>query len=1245
MTRVFCLFVATILGLFFDVAICYGQNFVEIDEVEGDQPNSNFTRAIAYSNNTAVVGCENCGSSGEVFVYERSGSSWVLLAELTASTPETGETFGRAVDIKDDVIAVGNRLSRVYVYEKPMSGWIDMTETAILTSNNSALRTGELVKITENYILAMNEASSDNNKGVSIFEKSSSSWSSMSISARIARPSSSVSNQFGRGIDAYGDTIIVANADNSDPGYLFFKPSMGWSTASAITTPDVTLEATSSVNTRDFARFAAINQKHAYIGVEGYPIHIYERPTGGWGNEGSSAIKENYLLSPPFGASFQQYGFSVDLVKDSVLAVGYPDVGNGSVELFYKGIAGWSSKSADEVLTSGNGASGDRFGISVSFDETGDLIIGADQTDRNTQMDVGSLYYFEIPTFPTFSSFNQEVSSTFKNTEEEITLNDLLSASDATDSDGSITNFVIQSVTSGSLRIGSDKTTASAYASGTNDEVDANQDAYWTPENDATGNDILAFEVIVRDNNGHETTSSVAVPIDVIQLRINEVFTNVTNVSDLNREYFELYGTPDATIPDSTYFTFVSGQLGGVNQGNISHSFQLGGKALGSNGYLVYTHADNTLTINSGSASEIGTDGSLPWKGLSYASEFGFLNFSMSYLLLRSNILPNSGIDYDSDEDGALDGDALGWNIIDGVGVIDGGLTDTGFAPINFARNGNGISPNTIIDVGDFFPGYLARNGNSTGSEEQDWIVGSVLETSGTFELQDSSPELAIGQALTNLGTDNPHTIFWLGANNDWTDSNNWSDGDVPDQTDRIVIKASGNDPQLTGSRSILDVELKSGASIQLSSGSSLAIYGNTFGSGSISATRNIVGSAGLSMIGAPFESVDFSDLSADYLYSFDGSSYQIPSGTMMAGEGYFVGYNTAAPAIAMTGSPNADDVTINVPANEFKILSNPYLAPISFASFDAAAGATDGNIWLWDDGGTNTAGDRFGDYVTVNSLGTTAANNGSTGNTFSGSIASFQGFFVKGNAAGGDVIFTQTMQDFSNGNADGSHFRTIDDLKTLKLSFSRGECYNEILIAFTDVATDQIDRGMDAPKFSGNENFSFYSEWLDQKFAILALPELVGQASVDLGFTAIENGWYNFKIEDMSQLEGYSIILKDRIAGQTYDLKNQTHTFFLGESRIADNRFQIFLAREVELSEKSTTSELLVLGDQNNLTIYHSKEVGFSEVAIYTLEGRVAFKANVNFQNQEVTINPNLLPNFLYVLKVGDQEIKFIIN
>ena len=115
---------------------------------------------------------------------------------------------------------------------------------------------------------------------------------------------------------------------------------------------------------------------------------------------------------------------------------------------------------------------------------------------------------------PTLTAFTSAVASGNEDSEITVTFADLQAQGDEADVDGTVDRFVIKAVSSGVLKIGTTAETATAWAAGTNDVVDANHHAYWTPAANANGT-LNAFTAVAKDNGGLESATAIQATVAV----------------------------------------------------------------------------------------------------------------------------------------------------------------------------------------------------------------------------------------------------------------------------------------------------------------------------------------------------------------------------------------------------------------------------------------------------------------------------------------------------------------------------------------------------------------------------------------------------------------------------------------------------------------------------------------------------------------------------------------------------------
>ena len=115
---------------------------------------------------------------------------------------------------------------------------------------------------------------------------------------------------------------------------------------------------------------------------------------------------------------------------------------------------------------------------------------------------------------PTFSSFSGPATSGDEDSEITVTFGNLTFQGDEADADGTVDAFIVKSVTSGTLKIGASAGTATAFAVGSNDTINAANSAYWTPAPGANGT-LNAFAVVAEDDAGAESITPVTATVAV----------------------------------------------------------------------------------------------------------------------------------------------------------------------------------------------------------------------------------------------------------------------------------------------------------------------------------------------------------------------------------------------------------------------------------------------------------------------------------------------------------------------------------------------------------------------------------------------------------------------------------------------------------------------------------------------------------------------------------------------------------
>ena len=186
---------------------------------------------------------------------------------------------------------------------------------------------------------------------------------------------------------------------------------------------------------------------------------------------------------------------------------------------------------------------------------------------------------------PSLISFIGPVSAGNEDTQITISFDNLKTQSDASDLDGTVDGFVIKSVSSGVLLIGTSLETAIAWNTTTNNTVDAIHLAFWTPSANANGT-LPAFTVVALDNSGAESVTAIQASVAITP--VNDLPSGgvvITGVTAQNQ----------TLIANTTSLADVDG-LGALSYQWLENNVAIGG-ATGSSLVLTQDQVGKAITV------------------------------------------------------------------------------------------------------------------------------------------------------------------------------------------------------------------------------------------------------------------------------------------------------------------------------------------------------------------------------------------------------------------------------------------------------------------------------------------------------------------------------------------------------------------------------------------------------------------------------------------------------------------------
>jgi FG-GAP repeat len=329
--------------------------------------------------------------------------------ELTSSNGENYDQFGYSVAISGNTVVVGApgtsgglENGTVYVFEKPTSGWANMTQTAELTasSEGGGTQLGYSVAISGNTIVAGAPDSNIGTGAAYVFVEPTDGWTNMTQTAELLASDGDLNDGFGTSVGISGSTIVVGSpyhtvGSNPEQGaaYVFTSTEDVWSQAAEISSSDGNEYDAfgSAVATTGTAIVAGSPQ--ATIGSNGLQGAAYVFTGSG------ATWTQKAKLTASNGFDGAHLGHSVAISGTTVVAGTYIfplAQRQGAAYVFVEPTGGWVNATQTAELTANDPSNGDQLGWSVAT--TGSVVLmGAPNASVGTDTYEGTAYEFKEP--------------------------------------------------------------------------------------------------------------------------------------------------------------------------------------------------------------------------------------------------------------------------------------------------------------------------------------------------------------------------------------------------------------------------------------------------------------------------------------------------------------------------------------------------------------------------------------------------------------------------------------------------------------------------------------------------------------------------------------------------------------------------------------------------------------------------------------------------------------------------------
>jgi hypothetical protein len=406
------------------------------------------------------------------------------------------------------------------------------------------------------------------------------------------------------------------------------------------------------------------------------------------------------------------------------------------------------------------------------------------------------------------------------------------------------------------------------------------------------------------------------------------------------------------------------------------------------------------------------------------------------------------------------------------------------------------------------------------------------------------------------------------------------------------------------------------------------------------------------------------------------------PNGTLLAGQGYTLKGSGAAGTnqnFTFMGKPNNGTITSPIAANNMNLSGNPYASAIDANAFITKnSSSTTGTLYFWEHYNTNNS--HFlsayqGGYATRNLTGGTApiapagiSGLGSSTKTPGRYIPVGQGFFVKGSAIGGNIIFENAQRIFikeENANSNTLFRLNTNQLKLNSYQFNNTEdtveesayakirlgintvdnYHREILIGFMEEnATSDIDYGYDAVHIDEQPSDMYFINGTT-KLNIQGDGYFNDNNIYPLGIKNSVEGNVKIMIDAIENFdESRKIFIYDNETEIYHNIKNEPFEIKLPDGTV-ENRFSLRFTDTNALginSNEINENIIISLSSINNMINIknESQDNIIKSVSVFNLLGQEIISKNTDNQHQNlIQLSAQNLSIGTYIVKVNSEK------
>ncbi|WP_313804546.1 LamG-like jellyroll fold domain-containing protein [Flavobacterium sp.] len=433
------------------------------------------------------------------------------------------------------------------------------------------------------------------------------------------------------------------------------------------------------------------------------------------------------------------------------------------------------------------------------------------------------------------------------------------------------------------------------------------------------------------------------------------------------------------------------------------------------------------------------------------------------------------------------------------------------------------------------------------------------------------------------------------------------------------------------------------------------------------------------------YKFTNLSDSYANWQQINENSTLQTAQAYTMKGSGIATPPAVNTQNYVFAGKPNnglINHAGIQVGPNNQNLIGNPYPSAIDANSFitDNLTGTT-GTLYFWEHYPSNSShnlAEYQGGYAARNLVGGTipvspaeVSGLGSSSRIPGRYIPVGQGFFIKGNATGGQVTYQNSQRRFikennvdsnvmfrSNSNANNSANESNNDdtsesdlFKKIRLGYNTASgLHRQLLIGFmNEYADDSYNLGYDGEILDVQNNDAYF-QLADKKLQIQGVGHFNVMAIYPITVKANVTGKVEFLIDGLENFDGtQQIFIYDNLNNRYHNIRNGKYKAKITAGETT-NRFSLRFtnhyaqANDTDAKVEETTNAFYNSENQTVTVSNLDNATKIIEVTLFTVQGQKV-KTITNYSDNNVIIEKGNLASGVYIVQIKTSDSKIQSN